>query len=147
MNTSWGWEVENHFQGKGNVEGENDQISLFRRLCWDSFELNSANNRQCEERKKGYYPKYWIKIIPIFSILPKNDCCYLQQASWLSPHGLPILMALQYGNQDLIPNLAPKIWDNLQVHSQGMLTLHFLSLYNIILITYPRCINFFLLSM
>jgi hypothetical protein len=55
-------------------------------------------------------------------------------------------MAFHCGNQDLIPNLAPGVWDNLQVHSQGRFTLRFLSLYNVVLTTCFGCTYFFLLS-
>ncbi len=56
-------------------------------------------------------------------------------------------MAFHCGNQDFIPNLTPGIWDNFEVHSQGIFTLHFLSLYNIVLANCHGCTNFFLLSM
>jgi hypothetical protein len=92
-------------------------------------------------------PKHWTWIIPIFSILPKFNCCYLQQASWFSPHGPPMFLAFHCGNQNLILDLALRVWDNLQVHSQGMLTLHSLSLYNIVLVACPRCTNSYFLSM
>ncbi len=97
-NTNWRWEVENHFKGKGKIEGENDRTSFFwcrsRRLCWRSFELDyrSIDNRRYEERERllprlfsqpsfSWTPKHSTGIILVFSISPKSNCYDLQQAS------------------------------------------------------------------
>jgi len=58
-NIGWRWEVENHFQRKGKVEGKSDWTFLLQCLCWGFFELDFVDNKQCEERKKGYYPTYY----------------------------------------------------------------------------------------
>jgi hypothetical protein len=76
-------------KGKGKLKEKVIKPPSFDTFVEVPFEPNFVDNKQCEERKKGYYltcsshpsswwsSRHWTWIIPIFSISPKSDYYYM----------------------------------------------------------------------